>query len=323
MVIRDAIYGRITIDEPVIAELIQSSPMQRLKSILQHGPATFIQPVRTMTRFEHSVGAWYLSWRYKRPIEEQIASLLHDVPHTAFSHVADIVMNDATHEYHDRFTKEIITKSEIPAILKKHNVSLDAVLNKEGYALLENKLPDISVDRWDYFMRDGYTVGLMPKQTIKLFLASVKEKNQQFYFEDARVAGLFAVLFMNCSRLIWLDPTSHGAHYLLAGVLRTALDKGILVHEELFETDAYVWDKLQASGDEQINVLLARLQPGRDFAYAPKEMAEFYGINKPRTVDPLVEQDGELVRLSLIVPGLSEYFEEFKARHQYLGVVQK
>src|SRR5258706_14993380 len=259
--------------------------MQRLKEISQDGAPHFIQPIRNVTRFEHSVGAWYLSHRYNRPIEEQIASLLHDVPHTAFSHVIDIVMSDINDAYHDKFTKKIILASEIPDILAKHRVNIDKVLNKESYHLLENDLPDISVDRWDYFMRDGYMFGLIPKQTIQLFLKSVKEKNERFYFEDIRVASLFAVMYMNCGRLIWLDPSSHGSFYLLASALKYAVEQGILTHEDFFQTDSYVLSTLQAAHDDTIDSLLNRLQPGNEFSYVPEAEAEFYGANKARVID--------------------------------------
>lgn len=306
----------------MIAELINSKPMQRLKEISQDGAPHFIQPIRNVTRFEHSVGAWYLSKRYDRPIEEQIATLLHDVPHTAFSHVIDFVMHDENHEYHDKFTKEVIVKSEIPDICRRHGIAIDKVLNKENYDLLENNLPDISFDRWDYFMRDGYTFGLLPRQTIKLFLTSIKEKDERFYFEDARVAGLFAVLYMNCSRLIWLDPTSHGSFFLIAEALKLARERHIISEEDFFKTDAYVLNKLRAAHDAQVDALLDRLQPGKEFRYATEQEAEFYGPNKPRCVNPLVAEGGKLRRLSELVPGLGNYIEEFKTRYKHLGVVQ-
>jgi len=122
-------------------------------------------------------------------------------------------MGDLNDAYHDKFTKDIILASEIPAILAKHKIHINKVLNKENYLLLENDLPDISVDRWDYFMRDGFMFGLLPKQTIRLFLKSVKEKRERFYFEDVHMASLFAIMYMNCGRLIWLDPSSHGSYF--------------------------------------------------------------------------------------------------------------
>ena len=322
MVIRDRIYGKITISEPVIVELISSRPIQRLKRISQDGASHFIQPVRNVTRYEHSIGAWYLSHRFNRPVEEQIASLLHDVPHTAFSHVIDIVMDDERHEYHDRFTKEVILASDIPEILSRHRITVDKVVNKEHYHLLENDLPDISVDRWDYFMRDGFMFGLLPKQTIDLFLASVKERDQQFYFEDLRVASLFAMMYITCCRLIWLDPNSHGSYYLLADVLKYALENDILHAQDFSKTDKDVWNILTSAHNPKVDALLSRLRPGKEFVYANKAEAEYYGRNKPRMVDPLVEQGGELKRVSQLVPGVQYYFEEFKNRYQYIGVQQ-
>lgn len=322
LVVHDRIYGDLVIEQPVIAELIQSQPMQRLKRISQDGAPHFIQPVRDVTRFEHSIGAWYLSHRYNRPIEEQIATLLHDVPHTAFSHVIDVVMDDERHEYHDRFTKDVILASDIPPILAKHGVDIDKVLNKEMYHLLENDLPDISVDRWDYFMRDGYMFGLIPEQTISLFLASVKEKNETFYFDDLRIASLFAMLYLTCDRLIWLDPTSHGSFYLLATLLKYALREGIVREQDFSKTDKEVWDILIAAHNPAVDELLGRLRPGSEFVYTDEETAEFYGRNKPRFVDPLVAHRGQLRRVSELVPGVQYYFEEFKHRYQWIGVRQ-
>lgn len=322
MEIKDRIYGNISINEPVIHDLIESSPMQRLKRISQDGAPHYIQPQRNITRFEHSIGVWYLSKRFNRPIEEQIAALLHDTPHTAFSHVIDFVVQDPNHEFHDKFTKEVILSSEIPQILAQHHVNLARVLNKENYALLENNLPDISVDRWDYFMRDGCAMGLLPQATINLFLDNIKMRNNQFFFTDTEVASQFAILFLNFSRLIWLSPTSHGAFFLVAEAIKRGLELQVISESDFFLDDQTVWDKLKAAKDDKIDHFLNRLQLGWEFHYSNADTAEFYGPNKPRYVDPLVEQNSELVRLSAIIPGLTEYFAEFKTRYQQIGVVQ-
>ncbi len=82
--IKDRIYGKVEVNDPLIVALINSSPLQRLKDVSQGGATHFIQPVFNANRFEHSFGAWHLAKRFNRPIEEQVACLLHDVPHTAF-----------------------------------------------------------------------------------------------------------------------------------------------------------------------------------------------------------------------------------------------
>lgn len=323
MHITDRIYGKIEITHPLIIDLISSRPFQRLKSISQDGAVHYIQPHRTTTRYDHSIGTWYLSCYYKRPLEEQIASLLHDLPHTAFSHVIDFVMDDKNHEYHDHFIKDVIINSEIPEILKNYDVELSKILEKESYPLLDNKLPDISVDRFDYFMRDGFTSNFIPKETIALFLKSVKEKNEKFYFEDIKVAGLFSVMFMNCSRLIWLDPTSHGSFFLMSESLKLALKKQYITKKDFFGTDAVLMQKLLDTKDNEILHLLNRLQPGKEFQYAPEKTAEFFGPNKPRFVDPWVLHDKKLVQLSDLIPGMKEYFAEYTKTYANLGVIQR
>ena len=322
MIVQDKIYGTIEITDSTIIDLINSKPFQRLKKISQDGASHFIQPQRNVTRYDHSIGTWYLSYRYNRPLEEQIASLLHDLPHTAFSHVIDFVMGDAKHEYHDHFIKEVIVNSEIPAILEKHNVELKDILAKESYPLLDNDLPDISVDRFDYFLRDGFSMQLLPKETVDLFLHKVKEQDNIFYFDDVNTASLFAIMFMNCSRLIWLDPTSHGAFFLISESMKIALKKRYIVHKDFFTTDDVLMEKMKATNDAEINTLLDRLKPGYEFNYAPKEEAEFFGNNKPRFVDPWVLVEGKRKLLSTVVPGLKEYFTDFAKQHKSLGVKQ-
>lgn len=320
MHIPDRIYGDITIEAPVIAELIASPPFQRLKKISQDGAPHFIQPVRNVTRYEHSIGVWYLSHRYSRPIEEQIAALLHDISHTAFSHVIDFVVQDEKHEFHDTFNKQVILDSDIPNILQKHGIDLQKVINKEHYVLLENDLPDISFDRWDYFMRDGFAIGFLPKATIEQFLDGVSEKDSTLYFSDTRLAALFSILFANFSRLIWLDPTSHGAFFVLAEALKLALHNGHITEEDFFTDDEILLDKLHQTNDERIHSLLDRLSPGNEFVYADKDTAEFFGPNKPRTVDPFVQTDTGLERISELVPSLGYFYQEFEEKYHHIGV---
>jgi len=322
MDISDRVYGNIQITEPVIQEIIRSTPMQRLAKISQDGAPHFIQSERNVTRLEHSIGVWYLSFIYERPIEEQIACLLHDVPHTAFSHVVDFVVQDEKHEFHERFTEKIITESEIPDILKKHTVSLEKVLDVHQFPLLENTLPDISFDRLDYFLRDGRAMGYLYPELVQQFLNALTLKEDVLYFSDSAVASVFAILFMNFSRLIWLDPNSHGTFFLVAESLKIALKKGFVTEEDFFTDDEVLMEKLRGTRDPEILAYLDRLVPSRVFEYAEKDEAEFYGPNKPRFVDPMIKEGDTLVRLSSKVSNLAYYFEEFAKKYKYLGVNQ-
>lgn len=322
MKIVDRIYGDINIENKVIIDLINSDAFQRLKNISQDGATHYIQPIRDLNRFEHSIGVWYLSTLFHRPIEEQIACLLHDISHTAFSHVIDFVFQDDKYEFADRKLNEIIYKSSIPKILKNHNINIEKVLDKSNYHLLENSLPDISVDRWDYFMRDGFALGFLPKVLITTFMSEVFEQDNMFYFKDIRIASTFSILFANCSRLIWLDPTSHAAYFLLSKAIKLGIDTEIITESDFFTDDTTLMNKLNNSPNKEIQGLLSRLIPGNEFVYEEKESAEFYGGNKPRTVDPFVETDDKFKRISELVPNLKYFFEEFHSKYKYFGVRQ-
>jgi len=323
MKINDRIYGEITIDISIIRELIETKLFQRLKNISQDGAPHFIQPVRNVSRYEHSIGVWYLAKLFDRKIEEQIACLLHDLSHTAFSHVVDFVMNDRNHEYADGKLEKMIKDSEITGIVKKHGYSINEILDKSKYPLLDNNLPDLSFDRWDYFMRDGYTIGYLPGEIISLFINHIKEKNNKLVFFDKRLAATFAILYLNFSRLIWLDPTSHGSIFLISEAIKIALESKEIKEEDLFTDDVILLSKLKKIKNYKIRNYLKRLKPGKEFEYAGKEKAEFFGPNKPRFVDPLVLTNKGIKRISELVPNIDNFFKEFMFNYKYLGVIQK
>src|ERR1700735_4632442 len=88
----DTIYGSTIITEPVLIELInRSEAIKRLKYVNQYGVMKFIKPEDEYTRFQHSLGVLYLLRRFGASLAEQVMGLLHDVSHTAFSHIADYI----------------------------------------------------------------------------------------------------------------------------------------------------------------------------------------------------------------------------------------
>src|SRR5688500_7796340 len=98
----DPVYGSCESTEPVLLEVMESAAMQRLRGVLQHGISGLIGITNPTTRFEHSVGAMLLVRRLGAAVPEQMAALLHDVSHTAFSHVIDYVYGSHdSQSYHD------------------------------------------------------------------------------------------------------------------------------------------------------------------------------------------------------------------------------
>ena len=138
MKIKDLVYGLEEITETVLIELIESAPIQRLKEIAQLGLPDEYHYRGGFSRYEHSVGVMILLRRLGANLEEQIAGLLHDVSHTAFSHVVDWVIGDPEKEdYQDENHLKMIKNPVLPSILEKFGFDYEIIANHKNFSLLE------------------------------------------------------------------------------------------------------------------------------------------------------------------------------------------
>ena len=190
MIISDVIYGEFKVDK-VLEELILSKPVQRLKGVHQAGASYLMNEKWNVTRFDHSVGAMLLIKKLGGSVEEQIAGLLHDVSHTAFSHVIDYVFDNENESYHEEIFSAVVKNSEIPAILSKHGYNYeDILLDDSKWTLLERSAPELCADRVDYTLRDMYTYGYISLEEAQDFLddlIAVRWKNGSSKYRNCRM----------------------------------------------------------------------------------------------------------------------------------------
>ena len=235
--IRDRVYGDYSIDEPLLIELINSRPVQRLKHIASAGISPYILPNRDVSRYEHSVGVMKLLIDLDAPLEEQAAGLLHDVPHTAFSHVIDTVYRQSEiQDFHEKFHRKIIMESDIPAILEKYGLHPEYILNEEKFPLLERKLPDLCADRLDYSMRDTCVARNCGGQ-VREFRNHLIVQNNEIIFDDKLVAFKYAVFFLDAAKNMWASAIEMAGYEIFSEAIRIGLEKGIVNEGDLFTTD--------------------------------------------------------------------------------------
>ncbi len=309
MKINDNVYGLERIQDKVLIELINSKPIQRLKGIKQAGITGHILKDRDYTRYDHSVGVMIFLRRKQASLEEQIAGLLHDVSHTAFSHVVDFVYKCKEHNYHELFYEKIIKSSEIPQILEKHGFNLTRLLNENNFHLLEREIPDLCADRIDYTLRDlngFYTNGKLDN-----FIRSLINKNNEFIFSDLETAKEFAFNFINLDEKIWANIREVAYFQIAADAIKIALENNILKEEDLFKEDNYVLDILKNSNNEKIKEKLSQLTPNLKVINSPKNY-DFYSKTKLRYVDPKFIEDGKIQRLSKVDSLFGQKLKEHK-----------
>ena len=300
MIVTDRIYGKVKIEEPVLLELIHSQPVQRLKKINQAGASQYLFTWKDVSRYEHCIGVMLLLYKFGASLDEQIAGLLHDVPHTAFSHVIDFVFENKNHEFHEQFHEQIIADSEIKQILSKYKIPAN-VAHPENFSLLERKIPDLCADRIDYALRDLFIYN-HDLESVRAKLNGLKVVDNEFIFANIYAAESFARDYLSQDKHAWSDPRESALYMILAQAIRHALDKNILNIKDLFTDDAEVYQILQKHGDAYIQKKLGFMTPA--FRIEPASLNHYHLFikTKIRHVDPKVLSNGKLTRVSQISP---------------------
>lgn len=322
MKFKDRVYGEVEILEPVLLEIINSSIFQRLKDIDQYGySGPFFQNHHQLSRFEHSVGVCLLLKKYGAPIEEQIAGLIHDVSHSAFSHVIDYVLDigsEKTHNHQDNIFDDFVKKSEVPIILKKHNFDLDYILNDNNFPLKENNLPDLCADRIDYSLRDACVFGEI--ENADYFINNLVVENKKWIFSDFESARKYAELFNRLNNTYWAGLISNVMFKAVSDYLKYALSKNYISKVDLYTTDKIVLAKIQLfhKKDEHLQLLFDRMSNKIAFKDDPKDF-EREVFCKSRVVDPLCKHEEKIMRVSEIDANWGKILEEeSKPKHYFI-----
>lgn len=309
MFIKDALYGEFEIDG-VLEELIQSAPVQRLKGIHQAGAGYLVNRQWDITRYEHSLGVMLLIRRYGGSLEEQIAGLLHDVSHTAFSHVVDVVLENTEEDYHDTILLDVIQPSAIPGILSKYGYDMEKILfDITRWSLLEQPAPELCADRVDYTLRDMFHYGEASFEEIQRFLEDVFVYQGKLCVKTIDSAEWFVKTYYQEVIDFFMDPINIYATNKLAHVLRLAVAKGILSMVDFQKDDEAVWEQIKASNDEEIQRLLQQLHE-KVQVIEDVENFDIHSRQKVRLIDPSVYHHRQLYKAS----DLSDYVKEINAR---------
>lgn len=294
MLISDPLYGDFNITEPVFLELINSLALQRTKGISQFGPPAEFYHLPVFSRYEHNVGTMLLLKKLGAGTEEQIAGLLHDVSHTAFSHVIDWLWGDSTKEnFQDNHHLPVLLRFGVDKILAKHGFDVYRIANFENFPLLDAPAPHLCADRLDYSLRE-FDFWFNP-EIVKECVSGLVLAGGRIIYNNVPAAKKFAMEYMRLNREHWAGFEAASRYHQLTLILKEALDKKIIEKDDLWHDDRFVIDKLYASGDNGIISKLERMKE--------KKTSVRFGIvrsKKFRYVDPDIAHDGKIIPLSAL-----------------------
>ncbi|MES5953781.1 HD domain-containing protein [Bacillus fungorum] len=323
MIVSDVLYGEFEVDQ-VLEELILSKPVQRLKGIHQNGASYLINEKWNVTRFDHSVGVMLLIKKLGGSVEEQIAGLLHDVSHTAFSHVIDYVFDNRNESYHEEIFSSVVKNSEIPAILAKYGYSYENILLDDSkWTLLERSAPELCADRVDYTLRDMYTYGYISLEEVHSFLEDVIEVDGKMVLQSIEVAEWFTEAYYKEVIDFFMKPMNIYGNDMLAKTLKLALHKMVIHADDFLLEDDELISKLQQCSDPEVQALLSKVHPNVKVKEDRNDY-DLYQNNKVRLIDPPLLREGEVVRSSVVsekIRQMSEIAYEKAVRGMYVKVI--
>lgn len=267
-IINDPVYGFITIDHPLILQIISHPVYQRLRNIHQMAFAHLVYPGAVHSRLHHSLGAYHLmcmalgelkSKSIEISAEEELAAkvaiLLHDIGHGPFSHALENELIKNVH--HETISLLLMQKlnSELNGQLA---IAIEIFTNKHSKKFLHQLVSgQLDVDRMDYLNRDSFFTGVAEgvigyDRIIKML--TVKDGN--LMVEEKAIYSIEK--FLVSRRLmywqVYLHKTVVSAEMMLVKIIRRAnelIAKGEKVAAASNELDFFLQNSEPDSSIEQ------------------------------------------------------------------------
>lgn len=249
-IINDPVYGFVTINHPILLEIINHPYFQRLRRIKQLGLTNLVYPGALHTRFHHAIGAMHLmqfaiqtlrSKGIKISEKEEeavlIAILLHDIGHAPFSHALEnTIVQNISHEDISLILMHSLNKQLKGKLKLAIDIFEDNYERKFFHQLVSSQL---DTDRLDYLLRDsfftGVSEGVIGTDRIIKMLTMV---NDQLVVEEK---GIYSIeKFLIARRLmywqVYLHKTVLSAENMLVKILWRAKELERNYQYNLFAT---------------------------------------------------------------------------------------
>lgn len=209
-IIHCALWGDIEVS-PLALQIIDTPIFQRLHYIHQCGFSYKVFPCATHTRFQHSIGVYYLVRLFidtlirKQPVLDTlsnrtkeliaISGLIHDLGHGPFSHVFDSLLIELLGD--DVNTHEKRTEWLFHFMVKEYKIDLssteiDFILSRIISPsrdiwydhLIYNPFYHFDLDKIDYLLRDSLFYGLHQKIDVTRILQNCRIINNTLCFSN-------------------------------------------------------------------------------------------------------------------------------------------
>jgi len=255
--VRDPIHDYIDLSS-VEVKLVDTPAYQRLRWIKQLGPTNLVYPGANHTRHEHCMGTSHVVGKMADSVglesgDKQlvsVAGLLHDLGHTAFSHLGDEINGVEDHVIR---TTKIITETEISDILSEEGID-----SKEVNQIImgEHKLGplvsgDLDGDRLDYLVRDAHYTGVSTGVDMGRLIATMSMSDSNLVIKEGGLPAVEALLTARSTMYptVYFHPFVRGAELMLVRATNHAISSNQFTKENFINfTDHKLLSELDKAG---------------------------------------------------------------------------
>ena len=245
-----------------------------------------------LKRYEHSIGVMLLALKFGSSLEEQIKALLHDISHSAFSHVIDYVLGNENENWHDMIQDKFLEKNDLIEIFERYGLDVKGIMSTY-YETLDADLPDLSYDRLDYTLRDMYNEKIINKKEIDEFLKHLVICDDKLCIDSIEMGKWFSELYHKEVTEYISAPLNKYANTMLTKLLKRALKENIIKLSDFELTDDVMMEKINNSYMKKELENIKNRKDFKEFILSGDKIK-----SKKRFINPCIVIGGKLRRLN-------------------------
>ena len=291
--VRDPIHDYIDLTS-VEVKLVDTPAYQRLRWIKQLGPTNLVYPGANHTRHEHCMGTCHVVGKMADSAglnsdEKQlarVAGLLHDLGHTAFSHLGDEIEGLEDHAIR---TTKIILETDISDILSDEGIDPNEInqIILGNHTLGPLVSGDLDGDRLDYLVRDAHYTGVSAGVDMGRLIATMAISDSNLVIKENGLPAVEALLTTRSTMYptVYFHPFVRGAELMLARATNHAIGSNkIDIDEFTIFTDHKLLSELEKAGglSQEIVRNFEKRNIVKRVVSITKEQAESSGLDKSR-----------------------------------------